>query len=100
MKKIVNVKKFIVSITILILMVLMVVSSIINIAYSYNNINYKTIYVTQGDTLWRIAENEKENNTFYHNKDIRDIVYDIKTTNSLDVSNLKVGQELRIPTNN
>ena len=98
MKKIVNVKRFVISSTMLLLMVVMIVSSIVNIAYSYNNINYKTVYVTQGDTLWKIAEVEQKNNAYYENKDIRDIVYDIKTANNLDVSNLNIGQELKIPT--
>ena len=79
-------------------MVLMIVSSIINITYSCNNIKYKTIYVTQGDTLWKIAEAEQENNSYYEDKDIRDIIYDIKNTNNLEISNLSVGQELKIPT--
>ncbi len=98
MKKIVNVKRFIIGNTILLLLIVMIVSSIFNIAYSYNNIKYKTVYVTQGDTLWKIAEVEQKNNSYYKDKDIRDIVYDIKNTNSLNVSNLTVGQELKIPT--
>ncbi|MBR2241475.1 MAG: LysM peptidoglycan-binding domain-containing protein [Clostridia bacterium] len=97
MKKIVNVKKFVVSSTILLLTVLMIVSCIVNITYSCNNINYKTIYVTQGDTLWKIAESEQKNNAYYEDKDIRDIVYDLKNTNNLKMSNLSVGQELKIP---
>lgn len=97
MKKIVNVKRFIISNTIVLLFVVMIVSSIVNITYSHNNIKYKTIYVTQGDTLWNIADEEQKNNSYYENKDIRDIVYDIKTANNLNVSNLNVGQELKIP---
>ena len=97
MKKIVNVKRFIISNIVLWLMVFLIISSIANKAYSYNTINYKTIYIAQGDTLWEIAETEKNNNPYYEDKDIRDIVYDIKNTNNLQVSNLSVGQELKIP---
>ena len=98
MKRIINVRRFIISSTLLLLRVFIIVSSIINITYSYNNLKYKTVYVTQGDTLWKIAEVEQKNNPYYEDKDIRDIVYDIKTTNNLNVSNLNVGQELKIPT--
>lgn len=97
MKRIVNVKKFIVSSTILFSMVFIAVSMLVNVAYSKNNINYKTVYVTQGDTLWTIASEEQENNNYYEDEDIRDIIYDIKNINNLSASDLKVGQELKIP---
>ena len=97
MKRIVNVKKFIVSSTILFSMVFIAVSTLVNVAYSKNNINYKTIYVAQGDTLWTIASEEQENNNYYEDEDIRDIIYDIKNINNLSASDLKVGQELKIP---
>jgi LysM repeat protein len=79
-------------------MFFLVIFSIINAAYSHNVLNYKTIYIAQGDTLWKIAELEQKNNSYYEHKDIRDIVYDIKNTNNLQISNLAVGQELKIPT--
>ena len=97
MKKIVNVKRFIISNVVLWSVVFLAISSVVNIVYSHNAINYKTIYIYQGDTLWEIAETEKNNNPYYEDKDIRDIVYDIKNTNNLQVSNLSVGQELKIP---
>lgn len=97
MKRIVNVKKFIVSSTILFSMVFIAVSTLVNVAYSKNNINYKTVYVTKGDTLWTIASEEQENNNYYEDEDIRDIIYDIKNINNLSASDLKVGQELKIP---
>ena len=98
MKKIVNVKKFIVSTTILFWLILLGGSILLNKTYSYNKIDYKTIYVLEGDTLWNIASEEQIKNPYYENKDIRDIIYDIKETNNLKVSNLTVGQELKIPT--
>ena len=97
MKKIVNVKKFVVSTTILFLLILLGGSALVNVTYSCNKIDYKTVYVTQGDTLWKIAESEQKNNAYYEDKDIRDIVYDLKNTNNLKMSNLSVGQELKIP---
>ena len=98
MKKIVNVRKFVVSTTILFLLILLGGSALVNATYSCNKIDYKTVYVTQGDTLWKIASEEKENNSYYKDKDIRDIIYDIKEINGLKVSNLQIGQELKIPT--
>lgn len=97
MKRIVNVRKFIISSTILFLVIASIISAVINVTYSYSETKYKTIYVTEGDTLWKIAEYERANNEYYENKDIRDIIYDIKNENKLNISNLKVGQELRIP---
>lgn len=96
MKRIVNVKRFIVSNTILLILLLVLGASIINVTYSYNDTKYKTVYVTQGDTLWKIAESEQKNNSYYKNQDIRNIIYDIKYINKLEKSNLKIGQELKI----
>ena len=98
MKKIVNAKRFILSTTVLFLLILLGGSTIINTTYSCNKIDYKTVYVTQGDTLWKIASEEQSKNPYYKKRDIRDIIYDIKETNDLKISNLTVGQELRIPT--
>ena len=99
MKKIVNVKRFIISTTILFLLILLGGSAIINTTYSCNKVEYKTIYITQGDTLWKIASEEQTKNSYYKNKDVRDIIYDIKEINNLNVSDLKIGQELKIPIN-
>lgn len=63
---------------------------------SFNERNYKIIYVSSGETLWEIAENEQKNNGYYKNKDIREVVYSIKNINKLDNSNLYDGQELLI----
>ena len=97
MKKIVNMKRFVISNIVLWFMVFMAISSIVNIAYSHDTVNYKTLYIAEGDTLWKIAEAEQKNNPYYENKDIRDIIYDIKDINNLQVSNLTVGQEIKIP---
>ena len=96
MKKIVNVKKFVVSTTILFLLILLGGSALVNVTYSCNKIDYKTVYVTQGDTLWKIASEEQLKNSYYKDKDVRDIIYDIKEINNLNISDLKIGQELKI----
>lgn len=99
MKKIVNVKRFIISNTILFLLIGICIATVTNNTYSYTSPKYKTIYVQEGDTLWNIASNERDCNLYYQNEDVRNIIIDIKNINKLDISNLKVGQELRIPIN-
>jgi len=99
MKRIVNVKKFIISTTILSLLIFLVVCILVKATYSCSKLDYKTLYVTRGDTLWKIASEEKNKNSYYKNKDVRDIIYDIKEINNLNVSDLKIGQELKIPIN-
>lgn len=99
MFKIVNFRKFFVSNVILVLLVSGCIFAIVNITYSHSDQRYKTIYTEEGDTLWNIANIEKENNSHYKNKDIRYIVNDIKQTNNLQISDLKVGQKLLVPIN-
>ena len=69
-----------------------------NKIFSHGNVKYKTLYVTTGDTLWTIAKEEQNTNEYYEGKDIRDIIASLKNTNNLETSNLKVGEELQIPT--
>ncbi len=95
--KIKNVKKFIRSILI-ILGIILLISLIINKAtLSHKQVEYKTIYVSQGDTLWNIAKSNQVNNEYYKNKDVRFIINDLIRINNLDSSNINVDQELLIP---
>ena len=95
--KIVNIKKFLRMIIIIIGLVVSISLYLTNNSYSNGEIKEKSIYVSSGDTLWSIASYEKENNSYYENKDIREIIYDIKQINNLQsVSNLKVGQKLKL----
>lgn len=64
---------------------------------SFIETTYKTVYVSSGETLWEIARVEAANNNYYANKDIRNIVKDIRDLNKLDSSSLYPGQELVIP---
>ena len=64
---------------------------------SHAQIRYTKFYVANGDTLWSIAEELKDTNDYYKNKDIREIIEDIKDINNLDTSNLYVNQILQIP---
>ena len=71
-----------------------------NKSFSYKENEFKEIYVSNGDTLWSIAKEEKDNNPYYKNKDIRDIVNNIKSINKLNSGNLFANQKLIIPYNN
>ena len=83
----------------LVIIVVTIIISIlmINKSYSKVEINYELEYASYGDTLWSIAERESKNNKYYQNKDIRYIVYDLKQVNNLSNSDLKEGQEIKIP---
>ena len=94
--KIVNKRKFIRNINILI----MIISSLIIFSkntYSKGEITYKEDFIYSGDTLWNISKNEIENNKYFENKDIRDVVSELKEINNLSESNLKVGEKIKIP---
>ena len=96
--RIVNMKKFIRSVSITIGLVVFIILILTNISFSHTEVNYKEITVSSGDTLWSIAKYEKDNNVYFENKDIRDIIDKIKHINKLNSSNLSVGDKLNIPT--
>ncbi len=95
--KIVNIKRFIISIS-MILGIIMGASMIFsNITLSHGEIEFKKVSVISGDTLWTIAKEEQKYNKYYEDKDVRDIIYDIQKTNNLNSNNLYEGQTLSIP---
>ena len=96
--KIKDKKKFIKSILTIIGVAIILNFIIINRVASFDELKYKTVSVTKGDTLWDIASSEQKNNTYYKGKDIRDIIASIKSNNNLKSSDLHVEQELKIPT--
>lgn len=93
-----NKKKFVRGILIVICITVGLVLLMTNKTFSHQDMKYKTISVVPGDTLWKIAEKEQKNNTYYKDKDIRDVVENIKGINNLKTSNLNVEQILEIPT--
>lgn len=97
--KIVNFKKFLRSIIIILLAIFALSIVFAKSSLSHREKEYITISVINGDTLWNIAENLQNNNEYYSNKDIRYIISDIKNINNLTTSNLYIGQELIIPIN-
>ena len=93
-----KVKKIVYAITIIILLILSFTFLMGNgTTSSHVDVSMKKIFVSAGETLWEIAETEAVNNTYYHNKDVRYIVKDIKVINNLKNSDLSIGQELVIP---
>lgn len=95
--KIVNVKKFIRTISILGILILIIIL-FSNKTYSKVDTEYKEESIILGDTLWSISQEEAKNNKYFENKDIREIVSEIKRINKLDNLDLREGQKLLIPT--
>lgn len=94
--KIVNKKKFIRSLILVTSLIILILLGINN-TYSKTEISYKEDYILKGDTLWSIAENEINTNEYYQNKDIRDVMFEIKKINNLQDGNLTIGQKIIIP---
>lgn len=95
--KIVNFKKFIRSICIVLLIIFALLILCAKSTLSHKKTEYTKFYVAEGDTLWNIAQGLQRDNEYYKNKDIREIIYSIKTINNLETSNLILDQELLIP---
>lgn len=96
--KIKNSKKFCRSMLIILSVIIGIGFIISNTSLSHSEQNYKTVYISDGDTLWDIAKDEKKNNKYYAEKDIRDIVNSIKKTNNLNGGYIYSNQKLQIPT--
>ncbi|MEI3394888.1 MAG: LysM peptidoglycan-binding domain-containing protein [Clostridia bacterium] len=94
--KIVNVKKFVRTISIL-LTILLSIIIFSNKTYSKVEVGYKEECIVVGDTLWNISKQEAQYNKYFENKDIREIVNEIKRTNNLENLDLYEGQKIRIP---
>lgn len=95
--KIVNKKKFIRMVASIVIILASIFIGL-NKAYSSGEMEYKQEYVVSGDTLWSLAEKESQENDFYKNKDVRDIIQELKYINHLESNDLKIGQEILIPT--
>lgn len=95
--KIKNLKKFVRSVILVFLLILVLSLIITNKTFSHGETKFKYIYISNGDTLWSIAREEKESNKFYEGKDLRDIIDNIKLVNNLKTSELKASQKLIIP---
>lgn len=96
--KIVNFKKFFRSIFLVIGIIVIFNIFMNNVTLSNQEVAYKEIYISLGDTLWELAKEESKTNSYYSDKDLRYIVKDIKKVNNLANSNVDAGQKLLIPT--
>ena len=95
--KIVNIKRFFTSIFLLISFIIVFLLFIGNNSFSHQELTQKEIYIVEGDTLWTIARKEKEENPYYSEKDIRDIIYEIKKLKQFEENhNLMPGEKLII----
>ena len=90
-------KKFLRGIALIIGITIVLIFIMTSKAFSHQEVTYKTVSVTYGDTLWDIAENEKKTNSYYKGCDIREIIHDIKQINNLENTYLSVNQILEIP---
>lgn len=95
--RIANVKKFIRSILIILGIILSLTLFISKGSLSHGETEYKTIYISEGDTLWNIAKSNQSNNQYYKGKDVRYIINDIMRINDLNNSEININQELLIP---
>ena len=94
--KIVNKKKFVRSLIVIVVLILIGLLGIQK-TYCKAKIGYKEDYIVEGDTLWSIAQNEINTNEYYKNKDIREVMYEIKKINNLENGKLIIGKKIIIP---
>ncbi len=87
--KIVNFPRFIIAVSIFACIVSFAISMATSQVFSAEPIEYNSIVVAKGDTLWSIAS-ELEGNT-------KENIYNIQIKNDLNGSIIYEGQELLIP---
>ncbi len=85
-------KKFIAIISVIILLTITLITLYTVNGLTEKEIYYKNIEIKNGQTLWKIVENE-----FGNNINIRKYVYQIKQINNLENSNIRPGQVIKIP---
>lgn len=96
-RKIINQKKFIKTTSIILVTVFLLLLIFLSNVEAKGSVKYKVESIISGDTLWSIAENEIENNDYYQNKDIRNVIEEIRSINNLESSNLTEGMKIKIP---
>jgi len=93
--KIVNKKRFFISIFSISLIMLIVITPFLNIPKVYSSTyrqQYKIVTVRTGDTLWNIAKEHMPNNY-----DIRKAIYEIKQFNNMKTADIYPGDLVKIP---
>ena len=90
--KIVNKKRFTTTITTLAMIIFLIIILINTVTNKTKYAEtYKTIYISEHETLWSIAEEYKK-----PNQDIRDYIYEIRKLNNMESAAIYEGQELTI----
>jgi LysM repeat protein len=87
--RIVNLPRFIISMIIIVCILSFITSMLTTKVFSATPIQYENIVVSEGDTLWSIANNIGGN--------VNKNIYEIKRINRLESSMIYIGQELQIP---
>ena len=64
-----------------------------SIARGSESPRYIQVTVQAGDTIWKIAKDNASKE-----RDIRDLVYEIREINNLSTTSLKPGQIIKVPT--
>ena len=93
-KKRINPSKFLRSMLLVIMLTLALTVFIKSSATGTLQEEYKQITVKTGDTIWRIASDNKGNET-----NLEEMIYTINQVNNLHDTNLQPGQVLKIPLN-
>ncbi len=86
--RIVNKKRFILAVTILIALIITLFS---HCSAMYENREIENITVSTGDTLWSIACEYKKDG-----QDVREYIYELRKLNNLENCTIYPGQEIQI----
>lgn len=78
--------------TIIIYSIIIGINNLLNSNKEYTG-EYTTYYVSKGETLWSIAKQQN-----FENKDIREVIYEIRQDNNGIDGNLTIGQEIKLRT--
>ena len=81
----------------LVLAILILLFGFNSSSLSKTEIKYEEFTIGSNDSLWNIASLVKENNINYNNKDVREIVYELKQINNLNSSDIYNNQTIKIP---
>ena len=91
--KIIDMKKFIKTLILTLIVIFFFIFILINTTYSRTEVKYK-----EGDTLWSMVQKESNSNLYIKGRDIRDVIQEIRRINNINNENLKIGQKILIPT--
>ena len=86
------IRKSLIILSLTALIILMIIWAASTLGNSQKQINYKTITVENGQSLWEIARNN-----YGPEYDLRKIIYKIKKINKLENAVLHPGQEIKLP---